>query len=187
MCHFITALIPASAELPAVKSVFEEYKRGFKQIQNPSILNQSTPGDIYVLTTRSICDCGTPLGSLSASRNSEDADSSNRLNKFRKQGWSEAKIERWMEQKQQTASKKAREQEVHAENATSQIEPWTAFLSAVLRSGYTPRISLLLHWYKARVETERFTILPHEKVSLQDLDAVHLLHISEDVIYNYSL
>ena len=185
MCQFITAMLPADADLKAVAGIFDKHKVGFKQISNPHVSSQVTPGDVYILTIRSWCDCGTPLGRLAEGKTPKQPRLDNEVGKLRKQGWSESKIQRWLEQKGETEDKQEREQEAYVENATRRLEHWIRFLSDLLRSGYTSRVSLLLQWNG--VQDGRITLQGEEKVALANLNADLLLRMKEDVIYTFTL
>lgn len=184
MCQFITALLPADADLKAVATIFDKHKVGFKQIDNPHLFAQVTPGDVYILTTRSRCDCGTPLGSLAEGKRPKQPRLDNEVGKLRKQGWSESKIERWLEQKGQAEDKQEREQEVYVENATRRLEHWIRFLSDLLRSGHTSRVSLLLLWNG--LQDGRISLEGEERVPLANLNADLLLRMKENVVYTFT-
>src|SRR5690348_9603085 len=124
MCHYITATLPHKVKVESVASVFESHKLGFELISNPHISTQIEPGDLYVLTTRGHCDCGTVLGSLNNTGNSEAISYEHGLKKFRKQGWSEAKIQRWLEQKEQTRERHLHEDQAHAQTSTPEASQW---------------------------------------------------------------
>lgn len=128
--------------------------------------------------TRGHCDCGTALGSLNASAARGDQSYERELKKFRKQGWSEAKISRWLKQKEQTKEKHLREDEAHAKGSTHELTQWVRFITAVLTSGYAHRIGLLLHWYHGGIESERISILRWDKVKLADLTPDLLIRIN---------
>jgi len=185
MCHFITATLPQSAKLDSVALLFEAHKLSFKQISNPHILLQLESADTYILTTASHCDCGTALGMLNRSGEPEHVDHGNEIKKFRKQGWSEPKIQRWLEQKQQTKEKYLREDDARAETGTPDAARWVEFITDVLKSGYTRRIGLLLHLYHGGIASERIKILGKEKVKLKELSAKSLMEMKEDVVYEF--
>src|SRR5262245_11617386 len=102
MCHYLTAMLPQSVELKSIAPIFESHKIGFELISNPHVAAQVDPQDWYILTSRKHCDCGTALGSLNQQRAANVTSYDRELKKFRKQGWSEGKIQRWLEQKEQT-------------------------------------------------------------------------------------
>lgn len=187
MCDFITAILPRNVDVPAIVAVFERHKIGFSQTHNERLSRQIAPGDILILTTRDGCDCGTPLGSLAESDIHDSCDSEAQIAKFRKQGWSEAKIQRWREQKGVGREKQDRDRQTRAGTRSWEIEHWIPFLMDVLRSGHTDRIGLLLHYYRGTLGNEHIQIERQEFVSLEHLTIDQLLHIHSDVVYNYVL
>jgi hypothetical protein len=159
MCHFITATLPQSVTPDSVAPIFKSHKLGFDLISNPHVSSQIESEDWYILTTRGHCDCGTALGSLSRSVTSGPISYERDLKKFREKNWSEAKIQRWLEQKEQTKEKHLREDEDQAGTRTPDAAHWVGFITDVLKSGQTRRIGLLLHMYYGGLESERIKIV----------------------------
>jgi len=183
MCHYITALLPHVVELKSLAPIFESHKLGFELISNPHVAEQVDPQDWYVLTSRKHCDCGTALGSLNHERAAKVSSYDRELKKFRKQGWSEAKIQRWLEQKEQTKERHRREDEALAEGGGPELDRWIEFLNDLIRFGPSPRFGLLLHWYAVSIEGERIKIKRRERFRLSELNPERLMRIEEDVLY----
>lgn len=114
MCHYITATLPHEVELKSVAQIFDSHKLGFELISNPHVAEQIDPQAWYILTTGKHCDCGTAVGSLALQRTAKVLSYDREVMKLRKQGWSEAKIRRWLEQKEQTKERHRREDEALA-------------------------------------------------------------------------
>lgn len=185
MCLYVTATLPYNVKVESVASVFESHKLGFELISNPHVSAQIEPGDLYVLTTRGYCDCDTALGSLNPRDIYESVSYERELKKFRKQGWSEAKIKRWLEQKDQAKERYMHEARRRAEESANEAGPWVDFITSLLRSGYTPRIGLLLHMYGGSISGARINILGREKVRLSDLNSELLMRMKEDLLYEF--
>jgi hypothetical protein len=183
MCHYITATLPQVVELKSVGPIFETHKLGFELISNPHVAEQIDPRDWYILTSRKHCDCGTALGSLNRRWAAKVSNYNRELKKFRKQGWSEAKIQRWLEQKEQSKERHRREDEALAEGGGSELDRWIVFLNNLVKSGHVSRFGLLLHWYHGSVEGERIKIQRRETVRLSELNPARLMKIEEDVLY----
>jgi hypothetical protein len=77
------------------------------------------------------------------------------VRKFRKQGWSEAKIKRWLEQKEQTKERHIREDEALAKGGAHELDRWIMLLKELIKVRQIPMIGFLLHWYHSSVEGER--------------------------------
>jgi hypothetical protein len=185
MCHFITATLPHDGDVDSIALIFELHKLGFKLISNPHVSAQLEAGDLYLLTTRGHCDCGTALGSLVGFAVKENRSRERELKKFRKEGWSKAKINRWLEQKEQMKEKHVREDEARAKGSSHELDQWVRLITDVLKSGSAHRIGLLLHVYRGGIESERISILRKEKVKLRELTEELLTRIKEDVVYEF--
>lgn len=181
MCHYITVTLPQTADADSVAPIFRSHKLGFHVISNPHVSAQLEAGDLHILTSNS-CDCGTALGSLNASAPNDDLSYEPQLKKFRNQGWSETKINRWLEQKEQTKQKhlEARDQE-----STHELNQWIRLITDVLQSGNAGKIGLLLHMYHGGIESERIKIPRRERVKLSELIPELLMRMNEDVVYEF--
>ena len=106
MCHFITSTLPSTANKDSLKPVFDKYRMAFQQLDNSSVLSQLKKGLSYFVATGKECDCGTPLGGASQNRPGEFRIESKELNRLKRKGWSQSKIERWVEEKKKTQAKR---------------------------------------------------------------------------------
>jgi hypothetical protein len=185
MCLYITATLPREAKLNCVAPIFNSYKLSFEVISNPYVLKQLHPGDVYISTTSSHCDCGSALGSLSKRGSDAPESYEDELKKLRRKGWSEAKIRRWLEQKEQTKETHIRRDEARAGSETPVAQYWVDFISAVLNSQCTDRVGILLHFYHMDVEGERIKILSNKRVKLEYLTPRLLMEMEYDVIYEF--
>ena len=185
MCLYITATLPRNAKLDCVAPIFETYKLSFEPTSNPYVLKQLPPGEVYISTTTSHCDCGSALGSLGRRDGDEPESYEHEIKRLRRKSWSEAKIRRWLEQKGQTREKHAREDEARARSNTPVAQYWVDFISAVLNSKCTGRVGILLHFYHMGVEDERIKILGSERVKLEQLTPRLLMEMEYDVIYEF--
>ena len=185
MCHYITATLPHAVDVNVVASVFESYKLGFELISNPHVVGQIDSQAWYVLTSRKHCDCGTALGSLTHQTPTKRLSYDRDVKKLRKQGWSETKVNRWLEQKEQTRERHRREDEALAKGGGAELERWLEFLNHLLKAKVADKFGLLLHWYHTSVESERIKIQRTESVKLPDVNAELLMRIEEDVLYEF--
>jgi hypothetical protein len=185
MCHYITATLPLNADVAAVSLVFEKFKLGFEIIHNPHIKSCLPVGELYVLTTRSYCDCGTVLGSSARSATAGTEASERNLARFMKQGWSEAKIQRWLDEKQKAQEKEELKAHQQAEGGKPEASRWVDFLTSVLKSGGANRIGLLLHWYQSGVDNERVKLQSITTLPITEATPELLMAMQEDVLYNF--
>jgi hypothetical protein len=182
MCHFITATVPGDADLTQVRAIVAAHRLGFQKLTNLHIQPQLPPGDQYLGLTRKLCDCGTVLGCLhqKAENTAERAP-----DRFRRKGWSEARIGRWITECGKGQEKRARDRGQTREERTAEAQGWIDFLQALLSLDETAHVGLLLHWYRSGPADERFTVARTDKVRVGELTPEWLMQIEEDVLYLY--
>ena len=185
MCHFITATLPQGANIDLAVQVFRSHGLGFKVVHNPHVSPQLNPGETYILTTRGHCDCGTALGSLNRRGPSKDLTYEGEAAKLRKQGWSGAKVQRWLKQKREAEDKRNKEVGARAQGGMADAERWVNLVNDLLQSGHTKKVGVLLHLYRGGVETERVNISERRKVRLADLSPEYVMRMSEDILYEF--
>ncbi len=187
MCHFITAVLPASADMAALDIVMRRHGRQLKPLSNPSVEAYVGRDERYYFTTRGYCDCGTALGAAADNKRSrrETIDSNAQAQRLRARGWSEAKIARALAQSSEQAQRKREADERrNAETAGMAEMKWLSCLRDVLASANTDRIGLLLHWYSGPL-SGRIELEGRETVRIGDVDAAMLASMSEDVLYEF--
>lgn len=178
MCHFITATVPGNADRKQVRAVIAAHRRGFQRLSNPHTQPQLPPGDQYLGLTRKMCGCGTVLGCLASQEGDSAEPRAREVEKLRKQGWSEARIERWRGGRDRTREKRGQA----PEQRLAEAQGWIDFLRALLSVEGTSHVGLLLHWYRTGPEEERFAIQRIETMPVGKLTPEWLMRIEEDVL-----
>ena len=178
MCHFITATLPKAAPREALDALARTFGRQFQPMSSPHVTAQLPEQLAYFFTTLGHCDCGTVMGSArQAAERAPDWDAE--AAKLLRRGWSRAKVERSLEQRQAQA---ALRQEASEEAARSNPESLEGFVTGVLQSGLTPELGLLLHSYHGPLD-DQFKIVRHEQVPAGASLAEVLPAAEEDVLY----
>lgn len=103
------------------------------------------------------------------------------LKKLRMKGWSESKINRWIESKFHHQEKQKENQCIEANN---EHRNWFAFTTELLDSKLVTYVSLLLHNYSGSL-SGRICVRRREHVFLQEQKANFFTKIQEDVIYEF--
>jgi hypothetical protein len=173
MCHFITAVLPESANLSALAGIAARHGRVLMPQRNPGVEDHLKPGERHFLTTEGFCDCGTTLGSqrrMESTLERSQHQAENAESKLRHKGWSEAKIARWKEQKAADLAKRR-----SLMNPTN----WEDLVKEMLDSGWAPFVGLLLHWYQGPTSS-RIELHGREAVPVS---AEALARMQEDVLY----
>jgi hypothetical protein len=178
MCHFISAVLPASADIAALAAVAERHGRCLRPQSNPSVQRKLKAGENCFLTTVGHCDCGTPLGAHAASATD---DTQAQVRKLHAKGWSEAKIARWREQRGEHQAKKAATARAASETGIAQ---WQGFLSEALTRSDTPYLCLLIHMYSGALDGD-IELSDRQPVKLREADTAFLDAMSEDVLYEF--
>jgi hypothetical protein len=184
MCIFITAVVPAGVDLKKSQALLQEHGMRFKPIENPHVQTQ-IEGAQYLCATGSICDCSTVLGSGAADRARDDKDSKfkHEVEKLRKKGWSQHKIDRWLADKLHAAN---RDVDSVAAKHEAELTNWCEFIQAFLAQGGTPSLGLLLHMYSGGLADEHIRIKKFEKLRLSEKLPALLTTMENDVLYTFT-
>ncbi|MCP4147063.1 MAG: hypothetical protein GY757_04870 [bacterium] len=182
MCHFITIILPPKADEAAAREIANRYRRDLEPLTDNHVQPYLAPGEHYFSTTRGHCDCGTALGSRSICENG-DRDFSSDIKKFRKKGWSENKIQRWLDQMKQIETRDARVKETLHGRKNADAGDWLELLGSVIRSKACQRIGLLFYWSTARGSK----IAPQDRIRVKvaRADENYLFHLKENQVYEF--
>lgn len=176
MCHFITAVVSAEADLTALETIFRAHGRAFSAHPDDFLIGPLAPGERCFWTTRAHCDCGTPLGGAhrTASRVRDPKIAASRL---RRKGWSDARIARALAQRDEAS----RRERGHADDQTTLAE-WCELIRDALGSGAVSALGLLLHWRG----NEDVIVLESREVSRSgQVNEAVLAAIRENVVYEF--
>lgn len=178
MCQYITAVLPISAAYDELDALARRYGRQLLPLSNPSIEAQIGRDERYFLTTLGHCDCGAPLGGLIRGK-AHTPDWSAQEQRFLKKGWSTAKAFRAIAQKQEDFQKSA---DASAETNLQAMSAWLDFIEAVLGSGKTSYLGLMLHMYSGSIQSH-IDLAGREFVRSAELGVETLGRMKEDVLY----
>ena len=173
MCHYITLVVRGSNS-ETIDRVLRGHGRQAKSMDNASVGGALVPGEAQYLTTVRHCDCGTVLAPRAADHASNRAEQTAKL---AKKGWSQAKIERWREDRVKASH---RAEERHQANAPDSIELWTSIIRDLMTTPGVQQAGLLLHSYCGDLEQEEF-VPTREVVGIRDLGP-RLRNMREDHI-----
>jgi len=140
MCTFVTAVLPASADLGAVAALFRAHGRVCVPRQAGEAESTAlVAGERLFHTTPAHCDCGTPLGGTTRPSRRDTPDEM--AARFRRKGWGEAKIARAVAQRAEADARPPRPKDAPAPTSLAE---WVVLIDAVVASRATP--SLGLYW-----------------------------------------
>ena len=107
------------------------------------------------------------------------------VKKLQKKGWGEAKIRRWIEEKEQVKQRREDEDEAYLRSSPSPVKRWIEFLTSLIECGYTLKVGLLVHTYHSSVDTEKIDLAAKETVRIADLTPELLMKMKKDVLYEF--
>src|SRR5512137_773494 len=129
MCHYITATVKKGTPLEVLSGIAKSHGLHFIDIKNEFVEQQLPQGTIYLWKKSSHCDCGTALGCMNLrNQQTEVPDRESETKRLRKKGWSEAKIQRWVEEKDKASDKKEARNELYRQSQEPRAEEWVKFL-----------------------------------------------------------
>ena len=175
MCQYINIVLPAETKLEKVKPLFEKHELGYRPFQNNFILQQLKKGGLLINTTSKQCDCGSVIASDShpSSMDIQPKD----IERLKRKGWSETKINNWIANKTKT--------NIHAKERDKERDQWTSFLDEVILKNNVGKIGLYIHWYDEIMESEELTFAGRERISLTEMKSDTLDKLNYDVLYEF--
>jgi len=175
MCHFITAILPKSANIQQLEQLASKHGMKLSPQANLGISRQIKPDELPFLTTAAHCDCGTSLGSDHRQSRTE-IDIARESEKLRKKGWSESKIQRSLNQKERDLLRQG--------SLQADVQRWQDFIVSAIQFRYTPYIGLLLHNYHGPLN-EQFTLTDRVITILAPMSHTSLTGMRENVVQEF--
>ncbi len=156
MCTFNTLVLPASADLDEVNVVATEVLHRAFMPQGNAAIEAAFSRDARSFVKSTDCDCGSGLGQ--AARPTDAGPSERELRKLRAEGWSEAKIRRWLEQRNTTQQKRELAYDARHGGVPASATAWMTFVSRILEERLAPWVGLFTHDYRGSVATEQIEV-----------------------------
>jgi hypothetical protein len=167
VCTFVTAVLPALADLARIRAVVGPPTQALRPLVNPSVQRYIGANALYYRAYEGVCDCGVALGGAAYDvRGDRPAEAD--VAALRRKGWSEAKIGRRLEDKRETAERKVAERQSRAEN---DLRRWHRLLHTTVQSGASPWIA-----FKSRSDAAK-------EVPISQVSDNILRNMDRDVLY----
>ncbi|OVE80937.1 hypothetical protein BVY04_04530 [bacterium M21] len=183
MCHYITMVVPSKTSLSECEAVLSDFHRSIEQLGNIHVEKTLKSGEIYFHPAGKDCDCGTALGSLR--RGDEGRVDKATLDGFRKKGWSETKIARWLAERDKVRSREQRiqaQREVTALERANDPDGWCSIIGALQETLGLKYVGIMLHWYGGGMSSEKIEFT-RCNVPLDEKLGNALYHMEEDTLY----
>ncbi len=184
MCQMIYMGLPITINFNEANMIVKKHSHTLV----PSRMNNFELGnELYrwYTTTRSMCDCGTVIGSLeNIAWEKSSTKSSGQFKKWKKKGWSEAKIQRALfSMEMDTKNKensKTREVNSLMKQSVPEAQNWIDLMKVVKQYLIEKPLYLMLIWdngdYRAFPRKEK-------SVFLEQLESEELLYWQEGIAY----
>jgi hypothetical protein len=172
MCDFINLVLPAQADIDTLRLVVEGHGRVLEPNPEPRVARELSAEERAYLTTR-ICDCGTKLAARRVRSREHDED--REAARLRRDGWSEAKIRRWREQRSEAIVRKT---EARERSRQDEVAMWIALIGELL-DAKVAHVGLLVHW--ATDGVQRGPVLPRGRLNVETLAS-----LEKNVLYTFS-
>lgn len=183
MCHFITGIISGKITIEEINSIGNEFGLQFEKYSNEFVENQLKSDETYIWKRCKYCDCGTPLGMFNRQDNNQTEESQNaEIAKLKQKGWSDAKIQRLMNDRNKKAEQEANKFEQSKLSASHEVQKWVNFIAKLFDSISIKTFGILLHWYSGGVDTERIKLKKRVMIDKTKLSTKNLLEMEEDAL-----
>jgi hypothetical protein len=174
MCIFILGIIPSDADLQKVKGICESQGFCFDVVE--SKCSTKLESKVIGRLTRDNCDCNTWLGSEVDYDDPPSKDPRQKLiDKYRRKGWSENKIERAIAQEKPQLIK-------DTSNKKLEIQNWNLLFSRLLQLCNFNCFGLLMHMYDDSIKHEEFAFDTME-IRQSQCGEKALLNLRRDRLY----
>ena len=184
MCHYVSLILSDPAKERAYTDVLASHKRRLTRYENRSLAAHLKSDEFLAYPAGKYCDCGTELGSIKGPLVGRIARSD--IEKLSRKGWTETKIQRWIEQKKKVEARNERVHQVkrqYLESGNADPDGWIGAVSKMLDVANASYVGLLLHWYSGSLESERIPLKGRQNVSIGDGASQALFAMNEDEIY----
>lgn len=177
MCKFITLIIQPKIEIEKFKNIFSTHNFNSSSVENQSIRQQYGKDANIIFPTKAHCDCGSVIGIPSNNLSEEEKQQRlhKQIDKLKKKGWSNIKIERWLQERYKDNKQENRELEKKEE-----CNNWIAFFKRLLADKNVKQVSILAHWYHSDILTETITLKESIKIKADDLNVTVLSNLLYD-------
>lgn len=146
MCNFIYLVLPKSVDASGIRRIAALHHRALDHVEDHVAYRILLCDEALFRTThKGACDCGTCLGSAIDEREESHVYQAE-IAKLGKKGWSSAKIERWLNEKD--AAKRRSAERARSKNLShlTEAEKWLEFLNQCLVHTKPNAVGLLLTW-----------------------------------------
>jgi hypothetical protein len=147
------------------------------ELDHPEVRAQLPVGAIYLRPhAADECECTSALGAAEAVQHADEKDA-RQVRALRLRGWSDAKVQRWLEQRA-----KAEDPQALVRRREAELDAWTAALHDLLGEGGCAEVGLLVHAYRTGLTRDGGLVRAQVRRPRRDLDRRALAELAPDVL-----
>ncbi len=159
MCTFISITLPKSAKIDACRAVFAEHRLAMDAMETNGRPKGVLSTENYYFTCNGHCDCGTRLGSTyRAIKSQSNVSEETIVDDLRKKGWSEAKIQRRLDDLNKTKAKEERAMEALSEHWGNELESWIRLIQQLFSQKLASYVGITVNDYSGMLSSPRFNL-----------------------------
>src|SRR5262245_7882388 len=183
MCTFNTIVLPRAASLEAFERIALDSLHLRFVPQDNRAIEAAIADDARSFVKDGYCDCGMGLARLAAPPDAATTD--RELRRLKAQGWSDARIARWREQREAGATRRQADFAKHGRGAPPHVSEWTATVRRLLDERVAAWVGLFTHEYRGDITTERVVVREVRRFVGASEEAIGA--IEEDVAFVFGL
>ena len=190
MCQFISLILRDRGKAEAYSHILELRKRGLCVADEIPALKHLKPGEFLAYPQGKSCDCGTALGSYSqhfTDKRTSQHEIDSMTKPLKKKGWTQSKINRWLEEREKYVSREARlEKQRHGhldEIENPDPDGWVETISQLLEVSNEKYAGILLQWSPGNKDFEKALSSKRRKLNISNDVGLELYKMDEDIVY----
>ena len=159
MCTYISITLPKSANIDACRALFAEHRLAMDEMEPQDRPEGVLATENYYFTCSGYCDCGTRLGSEYRKAESHSKISEKSIvDDLRKKGWSDAKIQRRLDDFRKTQAKNERAAEALSEKSGDELESWMELTQQLFHQSLTSHLGITVNDYTGLISNPKFAL-----------------------------
>ena len=183
MCVFHSFMIPLPYEKNSVKQLFHSQGFNWHKIDVPSIL-EKIGEDVDIIYTAKECDCGSYIGSKMTNPELAEMFPEKEINKKRRKGWSEQKIENWKSNRRKKLNELNHQT---VEMMEESLRKYESIFRSLKESSLIDWIGFLIYEYSSQISGEEVKIKGQNEIMIKEIDREYLLNMEQDIIYRIKI
>lgn len=190
MCQVISLILRDLKKAEAYSQILKSRKRKLCIADEMTALKHLKSTEFLAYPLGKLCDCGTALGSYHqdfTDKRTSQHEIGVLTKPLRKKGWTESKINRWLEEREKYIGREARLENQRYGHLDEIENPdpdsWVETISQLLEVSNEKYAGILLQWSPGNKDFEKALSSKRRKLSISDNAGLELYKMYENKIY----